>query len=325
MRNREKVSVIVPVYNIAPYIGKCIESLLNQTFSQMEIILVDDGSTDESGRICDEFKQKDSRIVVIHKENGGLSSARNAGIAAAAGKYIGFVDGDDWVAKEMYERMYNLAESEKAQIVSCKYQEVYEDCDLAAVHGPNTFASLNKRDALKSFFLRQISESVCDKLFLKRMFSDVRFPEGEINEDTCVVVRLLMQSQKVVCLERKLYYYRKRRGSITRSGYSQAFQIVAQHLSQISSWVKRDYPDLDPYMKNFFGSHYYFLLLSILNEPNRNQYRKDYHIYLKKFSKCFFSFIKWGTGEKKDRILGLLLILRLDWLYILYKRITRKD
>ena len=106
MENETKISIIVPVFNIAPYIAKCIKSLSRQTFQEMEIILVDDGSTDESGKICDEFSQKDSRIIVIHKENGGLSSARNAGLSIASGKYIGFVDGDDWVAREMYQELY---------------------------------------------------------------------------------------------------------------------------------------------------------------------------------------------------------------------------
>ena len=325
MESRIKISVIVPVYNIAPYVAKCIESLLEQTFSGIEIILVDDGSTDGSGRICDEYRQKDSRIHVIHKENGGISSARNAGIAAASGKYIGFVDGDDWVSGEMYQELYDLAESEKAQIVSCRYREVYGEDDGVAAGGERTFSSLSQKTALKRFFLRQISESVWDKLFLRSMFSDIRFPEGEINEDTCVVVRLLMQSRKVVFLDRELYFYRKRTGSITRSGYSQAFQIVTCHLSQIASWIMKDNPDLAPYMKIFCGVHYYFLLLSILREPDRKRYKEDYRIYFEKFSNCFYSFIRWGTGKQRDRILGLLLRIRLHCLYILYRNITGKD
>lgn len=325
MKSAKKISVIVPVYNIAPYLAKCIESLMEQTVPGMEIILVDDGSSDASGRICDEYRQKDPRIMVIHKENGGLSSARNAGIAAASGKYIGFVDGDDWVSSEMYQKLYDLAESEKAQIVSCRYREVYEEDIAETAHREEAFVSLSHEAALKRFFLRQISESVCDKLFLRTMFRDILFPDGEINEDTCIVVRLLMRSQKVVCLEKELYFYRKRSGSITRSGYSHAFQIVTCHLSQIASWIRKECPDLNPYMKNFFGIHYYFLLLAILNEPERDQYKEDYNMYYKKFRKCFFSFMRWGTGKHRDRILGLMILLRQGSLYILYKNRTRKD
>ena len=324
MESGIKISIIVPVYNIASYVAKCIESLLGQTLSGIEIILVDDGSSDESGRICDKYRLRDPRILVIHKKNGGLSSARNAGIDAASGKYIGFVDGDDWVSVNMYQELYYLAESEKAQIVSCKYREVYEE-DAVGASGKKTFSTLSQKNALKRFFLRQISESVCDKLFLRTMFSDIRFPEGEINEDTCVVVKLLLQSRKVVFLERELYFYRKRTGSITRSGYSHAFQIVTRHLSQIASWIMTDYPPPHPNMKNFFGTHYYFLLLAILHEPDRKRYKEDYRMYFEKFSNCFSSFIRWGTGKHRDRILGLLIRLRLYGLYLLYENITGKD
>lgn len=315
-----KISIIVPVFNVAPYIEKCIESIRNQTLSEIEIILVDDGSTDQSGTICDEFGKKDSRILVLHKENGGLSSARNIGIAAATGKYIGFVDGDDWIATEMYQELYELAETENGQIVTCRYREIYDDCDAISATVSGKYVVYNEQETLEKFFLKHISESVCDKIFERSLFTTVRFSEGEINEDTCVVVKLLMQSRKTVQLEREFYFYRKRKGSITRSGYSESFQIVVKHMKQIASWIMADHPDLDIYMRSFFGTHYFYLLLAILNETDRDKYKSDYKKYFKEFSKCFFPFIRWGTGVKKDRILALLLIARLEKIYILYKK-----
>ncbi len=310
MRNNIKISVIVPVFNVASYIAKCIESLQTQTFTDMEIILVDDGSTDESGKICDNFSKKDSRIIVIHKENGGLSSARNAGIDIARGKYLGFVDGDDWVAKDMYKELYHLAEAENAQIVSCKCQGVNSNEDIENVEEIHTFTVLKYKDALKKFFLREITESVCNKLFLRELFSSLRFPVGEINEDTVVVVNLLMKSQKTILSERKLYFYRKREGSITKSGYSERFRIVDEHIKQIAVLINKTYPELKSYMTYFFGVHYYCLLLAILKDDNRRNFQKDYQYYLRQFQKSFGAFMKWGTGKQKDRILAVLLVCR---------------
>lgn len=118
------ISIIVPVYNVEKYLNRCLDSILNQTFTDFELILVDDGSTDNSGIICDEYKTKDNRIKVIHKENGGLSSARNAGLDIARGRYIGFVDSDDFISKDMYQILYNEAEKNKADMIMCEFKKV---------------------------------------------------------------------------------------------------------------------------------------------------------------------------------------------------------
>lgn len=120
-----KISIIVPVYNIEKYIVRCIESILNQTYSNLEIILVDDGSTDSSGGICDEYAKKDDRIVVIHKVNGGLSDARNAGLKVVTGDYIGYVDGDDWIDSTMYEDMLSVMEAKDIKLSICRYKKVF--------------------------------------------------------------------------------------------------------------------------------------------------------------------------------------------------------
>lgn len=121
------ISIIVPVYNVEKYLNKCIDSIINQTYKNIEIILVDDGSTDNSGKICDEYLLRDSRIKVIHKNNGGLSSARNEGINISSGEYIGFVDSDDWVEPNMYEEMYKKILYSNADIVDCGYWKEYEN------------------------------------------------------------------------------------------------------------------------------------------------------------------------------------------------------
>lgn len=124
------ISIIVPVYKVENYLSKCLDSMICQTYKNIEIILVDDGSPDNSGKICDDYAKKDSRIKVIHKENGGLSDARNAGLKIATGKYIGFVDSDDYISVEMYEKLYNQAKKEDADIACCNYYRVKMEKNL---------------------------------------------------------------------------------------------------------------------------------------------------------------------------------------------------
>lgn len=308
-KNAVRVSVIVPVYNVASYLPACLESLLNQKMSNIEFILVDDGSTDESGAICDDYGRKDSRIVVLHKKNGGLSSARNAGIEKARGKYIGFVDGDDWVSPDMYEALYSLAEKHQAQIAAGRFCETGSGI-AEEISCTSSVTVLKPEDTLKKFFLRQITESVCDKLFLKSLFDNVFFPDGEINEDTAVFVKLVMKSEKNIFLDKTLYFYRKREGSITKSGYSCKFLVVDRHLHEIELMADDKYPELKPYREYFFGVHYYCLLLSVLKDWKEGEYYHDYVYYLQQFRRYFPAFMKRGTGKQKDRLLALILFLR---------------
>lgn len=306
MEQEIKVSVIVPVYNVRRYLGQCVDSLLAQTLQEIEIILVDDGSTDGSGKLCDSYAGADARIRVIHKENGGLASARNAGLRAARGRYLGFVDGDDWVSPRMFETLYQNAREFCAQISGCHFQEVENPGQVRAceverreIHGTS--------EMLQLFFLRKISESVCDKIFASELWKDRVFAEGEINEDTVVVFGLLAQSERTVMSSLELYYYRTRPGSITKSGYSEKFRIVDAHLAWIQKELKDRFPELLPYMRHFFSVHYYCLLLSVLKNDTRNAYREDYRHYETRFFKLFPEFMKWGTGKQKDRILALVL------------------
>lgn len=172
------VSVIVAVYNIEEYLPRCVDSILAQTYEKLEIILVDDGSTDKSGRICDEYAEKDSRIQVIHKKNGGLSDARNAGMDIATGEYIGFVDGDDWIDRDMYRAMYEACEKENAQIAACRYKQITKSGVIDASTGNSV--SLSKIEALEIYICGDerylIYNSVWSKLFSAELIQGMRFP-----------------------------------------------------------------------------------------------------------------------------------------------------
>ncbi|MBW8348411.1 glycosyltransferase [Bacillus sp. IITD106] len=218
------ISIIVPVYNVQSYLPRCIDSVLEQTFSEYELILINDGSTDDSGNICDEYTKKDSRILVIHKENGGVSSARNVGIDAANGQYIGFIDSDDFIHQKMYEILFLTAKKHSSDIVVCDFLKVRNEnvslnnTDYNIKHFTNTQAlnelyTNNYRDAEKWVFL-------WNKLFKKDLFANVKFPEGKIYEDELVAHKILYGSKILTHVEIPFYYYFQRADSYIGSQFS---------------------------------------------------------------------------------------------------------
>ncbi len=213
-----EISIIVPVYNVEGYLENCIDSILNQTFKDFELILVDDGSTDSSGKICDIHGEKDSRIKVIHKTNGGLSSARNAGIDRACGKYIGFVDSDDSIHPQMYEILYNLVKEYKSDISCCNYKKTYdisskehEDLNL------NEVREMSNIEAIKNLYDKDLGVKLVvawNKLYNKNLFDSIRYEVGRLHEDEFIAHRILYKCKKIVYINNELYYYLQREGSI---------------------------------------------------------------------------------------------------------------
>ena len=214
-----KVSIVVPVYNVENYLEFCVRSLKAQTLKDIEIILVDDGSPDNSGKICDELAKTDSRISVVHKQNGGLSSARNAGIAVARGEYIGFVDSDDWVEPDMYEHLLKLIEENDADIADCGMIEITERSFLE-LPATDEIQVLDRNGALDIFFRitkADINYCVCDKLFKRELFEKVLFTEGIIFEDIDFNYRALININRTVESEAVKYYYFKNPEGISRN------------------------------------------------------------------------------------------------------------
>lgn len=211
------VSVIVAVYNIEEYLPRCLESILAQTYKNLEIILVDDGSADHSGSICDAYAKKDERITVIHKKNGGLSDARNAGLEEASGDYIGFVDGDDWIEEDMYRAMYYACEKENAQIAACRYKQITRTGVVDASTGKSV--SLSKREALEIYICGDerylIYNSVWSKLFARKLIEGMRFPVGKNSEDIMFTTKAFCRMERLAYLDRAYYnYVLDREGSI---------------------------------------------------------------------------------------------------------------
>ena len=211
------VSVIVAVYNIEEYLPRCVDSILAQTYRNLEIILVDDGSKDQSGSICDSYAEKDRRIKVIHKKNGGLSDARNAGMDAASGEYIGFVDGDDWIEPDMYRAMYFACEKEKAQAAVCRYKQITKSGIIDGSAGNSV--SLSRDEALEIYVCGDerylIYNSVWSKLFARDLVEGMRFPVGKNSEDIMFTTRAFCRMERLVYLDEAYYnYVLDREGSI---------------------------------------------------------------------------------------------------------------
>ena len=205
------ISVIVPVYNVERYLDKCIESICSQTFRNLEIILSDDGSTDSSGTICDCWAERDSRIRVIHKKNGGLSDARNAGIEIATGTYFMFVDSDDTITTDTIERLYSALTEYSCEIAVCNMVRVYDDDTTEPFYAPADTLTVWE-DWQRFETLKQ--PSVCNKLFQADLFEDVRFPKGKLYEDTFVYHVLAHRANRIVLTGHDGYYYLSRRESI---------------------------------------------------------------------------------------------------------------
>lgn len=219
-----EISIIVPVYNLEDYLPKCIDSVLMQTFTNFELILVNDGSTDNSGEICNEYAKNDHRIKVVHKANGGVASSRNTGLEVAKGKYIGFVDNDDYINQYMFEMLYNNAIIHSADIVVCGYMDVdegqYENTKV--LHSNYQIKHFNNIEALNELYtINNVTFLVpWNKLYKKSLFEDIKYEVGILCDDETVAHKIFYESKKITYINVALYYYVKRMGSITNSRFN---------------------------------------------------------------------------------------------------------
>lgn len=239
------ISVIVPIYNVEPYLNKCIDSIIGQTYKDLEIILVDDGSTDRSGEVCDAYEKADKRVRVIHKQNGGAASARNSGLEIAIGKYIGFVDSDDYVAVDMYEALMNCL-ADDVDIVTCGRFFVYPPGirkPKRKKHCTHKKTKYNTEQAIEELLKGELfSYGVYEKLYRKELFTDVRFPRGRVSEDLPVTYALFKKCRNVVNIGEAKYYQFRREDSISRRDFF--FRRIDNVLfyRDILEDIKKEYP-----------------------------------------------------------------------------------
>ena len=291
-----KVSIIVPIYNVEKYLSKCIESILSQTYKNIEIILVDDGSPDNSPQICDEYAKKDDRIIVIHKANGGVSSARNAGIDIATGKYIGFVDPDDYIENNMYELMMNKIEEYQANIVICGYDYINENYTVERHYHIQQDEILTQKQFMSMQFDMPptIRHGVVNKLFIAKTLKKIRFPEGiNSSEDVYVLAEYTKFIKKAVFIHKPLYKNLVRSGSATHGGLkiedlAESFPIHEKmHKDAVSLYPELKMHSLAFLMDVFTLKYNEAEQKHILLDSEKKEKSKKYLKYMKKFIKKY--------------------------------------
>lgn len=288
----QKISIIIPIYNTSKYLDRCINSVINQTYTHIEIILVDDGSTDGSSAICDEFALKDNRIKVIHKENGGLSDARNAGLDVASGEYVGFLDSDDYVSPEMYEKLIHRIEKTGCDIANAMYVRVDEKGEITPSRVTHTEdCEITAEEFLRELMLHTGDVSVCTKLFKREIFDFVRFQTGKLNEDLLFILDVLCHVSKIAFSGQVGYFYFSRSDSVS-SGYGKAVVDMVENAVLAKRIVDERYPSLKKQTERFcLYQHMAYLLLVPKQDAKReNKVYASALAYIRKNAhKSFFN------------------------------------
>ena len=304
------ISIIVPVYNAEKYLNQCIQSILNQTFSDLEVILVDDGSKDNSFEICKEFQKIDSRIKVLNQENKGAGAARNVGLAIAKGEYIGFVDSDDWIEPNMYETLYELINKNHADMAICDLTYSSEP----SVNNPNIEIWDNKKNLERFFRINGESgiNSVCRRLVKRNLFDNWEFIEGYMNEDVHACFCLAFNSNKTIYYSRDFYHYRKNKNGVTNSKFTK------NKLDLLYVWeiVRKQVENLYPKYIDVCEMNCKRARLTLLTKMYVDGYdhKDSFMIETKKnlkkdLRKSFFSLMRWKMPISRKVILLILVCI----------------
>ena len=236
---KELVSVIVPVYKVESYLDKCIKSIISQSYTNLEIILVDDGSPDKCPEMCDNWAKKDDRIKVIHKENGGIADARNSGLAAATGAYICFVDSDDYIDREFVKTLYNLIIHCHTDIAAVSFKEVIKDELIEKVPEKGDIRIFDGEDSIRELFSNDTyANYLWNKIYKRELFDNVKFPVNRKMEDLAVIYKLLIVTKRMAFSTQPLYFYYQREDSILhkrdRNFYKDKFELSLERYNVIA-------------------------------------------------------------------------------------------
>lgn len=303
MDKKEKlISVIIPVYNVQEYLIKCIESVINQTYENLEIIIVDDGSTDKSTEICNKVKKNDSRIRVIHKENGGLSDARNVGIDNANGEYISFIDSDDYVDNNYIELLYNAIKQYDADMSIASHRVIYEKNIIDRSTGKEFCAE--PIEILKMLLYDNgIDTSAWGKLYKKSLFNEIRFPKGRFFEDSATTYMLIDKSKKIGVCSKPIYNYVIRNNSISNETFSEKKMDLIVSTEEMTNYIKNKYPELEKACNRRLMYAYLSTLTQLAKSKVKN--KKIQKKLMKYINKNRNNVLKDKNIPKRDRV-GLL-------------------
>lgn len=329
-----EISIIVPVYNVECYLRKCMESILNQTFQNFEVILVDDGSFDRSGEICNEYASKNESVIVIHKENEGVSSARNCGLNESTGDLITFVDPDDWIEKHYLEVLYNCLKKNHADLVLSGGIDVLECQKISErkmdLDGTISEAEIiSKPEAYKRMFICEKNFSVVTwaKLYSKKLFKEVRYPIGEISEDSKVISRIIEGCNKIVCTSYSGYYHLRRRGSLMHRKMSTEYKVCIKNAKYLWDFISEKYPGVEDAVKVFYYNNC-IQLINLMVLDYKRSYEKECNILQHKIlkEKKFLILSRYTKLEEKCAVICLIFgipMYRIIWRSYLW--MTKKD
>lgn len=288
------ISIIVPVYNVEKFLNRCVSSILNQTYKNYEVLLIDDGSTDASGRICDSISQNEEKVKVIHQKNQGLSGARNTGIQYAKGEFITFIDSDDFIDERYLQLLLENLINNDADISCCDYLRTAKTSVIKQNVDKKNDIVLTADDII-TFFLEKELVSACGKLYKKNIFNEIRFPIGKINEDISTIFKVFMNAKCVVYSFEKLYYYYRNQESITKR------KFTSKNMDLIDAWkevyiLSSCYPPIIQQLAAFRLQKAYFTLLGIIafygtkkGEKELELQREIYSLFKKNFENIIVS------------------------------------
>ncbi len=302
---KELISVIVPVYNTEMYLDRCVESIINQTYKNLEIILVDDGSTDGSGRICDAYKTKDKRVKVLHQKNSGPSAARNNGIIIAQGDYIGFVDSDDCIEPDMYESLYRCMKAD-VDIVCCGSVSIYTNTKKVVAKTKKE-CTFNTEEALLELLRGDlITFSVCDKLFRRQLMEKERFAIGRLCEDIPYTYQMIKKSNRVINIGKiKYHYFCNRDNSRSKASFKLRRLDYVFFMRDICRDIGNHFPQLFQAAEYRYILSINYIVNQIDNLPNKNVYLPELRRLKKALRHMIFRILRnpYMSKEQKRYVL----------------------
>ena len=294
------ITIVIPIYNVENYLHKCVTSVINQTYTNLEIILVDDGSPDKCGEICDEYEKLDKRIKVIHKTNGGLSDARNAGIDIATGKYISFIDSDDYIDQDYVEFLYNQISKYNTRMAICSHRVLYDTGKIIEKQTDEVSILDSKTVLERILYDEDIDLSTWAKLYDINLFKDIRFPKGRLYEDSATTYLLIDQCKKISIESKSKYNYVIRRSSITNNKFTAKKMDLITSTEEMADYIITKYPDLKSAAERRVMYSYLSTLSQLVNdEKSHFEEEKKIMGYIKSHR---YMILKDKRAPKRDKV-----------------------
>jgi glycosyltransferase involved in cell wall biosynthesis len=311
MIKNHKISVIVPVFNTEKFLSKCLDSILNQSYKNLEIIIVNDGSTDKSKDICLKYAETDNRVIFIDKDNSGIGSARNTGIEVATGEFLSFVDSDDYIHPQFIKKLYHGCIQNNVNISMCSRFVVTGDLVNTMFTAEAQLRWSGKEAVQRLLKWDLIDGSAWDKLYSRSAFGNRRFPVNRLAEDLPVVVSVLCEQDYIVHVGEPLYYYIQREGSITRQSFSLNKISVLDSAREVRAMVQKKYPDLTEDARHYYYNHLLYIVKLTLSERKIRRYKNDLAGIRMETRSNLSHFLFNDRIASKDKIILILFVMNL--------------